>query len=58
MGLDDKINVASVYPDGLVKVWGWRKEDGSRDLVRKFMAGSYGKGKLWAEEYEAGQRRP
>ena len=28
MGLDDKINVATAYPDGLVKVWGWRKEDG------------------------------
>lgn len=56
-GLDDDINVATVEPDGTVKIYGPIYREGEpRRYVRTVHFQNYGQGKLYADEYEDGER--
>ena len=54
--IDDDINVATVEPRGRVRVWGHSDEEGRRYFISERHFPNYGQAKLWADEYEDGQR--
>ncbi len=53
---DDDIQVATVNPDGTVRIWSRADESGRRDYIRSQSFPFYGAGKLYADEYEQAQR--
>lgn len=53
---DDDIQVATVDPDGTVRIWGRADDYGFRQYIRTQHFAFYGAGKLYADEYEQGQR--
>ena len=58
MNPDADINVVAVYPDGTAKVYAPAvAENAPRALIRTERFANYGLAKLWAEEYEDGERR-
>ena len=54
---DDKINVAAVFPDGLVKFYGeLDTQTGTRPYLRSEQYSNYGQAKVRADEFEEGER--
>jgi len=55
---DQRIRVAVVFPDGRVKVYEpLRKTSTTRNFAYSTAFPTYGKAKLWADEFEATNRR-
>jgi hypothetical protein len=55
---DQGIRVAVVSPDGMVAVYEpLRKNQSVRSLAYRRAFSNYGKGRLWASEFEADNRR-